>query len=87
MREDAKDMKIYEFQAHQIFHAPEIPVPKGDVADTCKMAKKIAEGLKKPIMIKAQVLVGGRGKTGGMKLARNPTEAYRIARGIIRLEN
>lgn len=76
-------MKIYEFQAYEIFIKRGIPSPWGEVAKTSEEVKKIAEMLGKPVVVKAQVLVGGRGKAGGIKLASTPEEAYRAAERIL----
>lgn len=76
-------MKIYEFQAHEIFTKRGIPSPWGEVAKTSEEVKKIAEKLGRPVVVKAQVLVGGRGKAGGIKLASTPEEAYRAAERIL----
>jgi len=76
-------MKIYEFQAYEIFIKRGIPSPWGEVAKTSEEVKKIAEKLGRPVVVKAQVLVGGRGKAGGIKLASTPEEAYRAAEGIL----
>ena len=79
-------MKIYEFQAYEIFIKRGIPSPWGEVAKTSEEVKKIAEKLGRPVVVKAQVLVGGRGKAGGIKLASTPEEAYRAAEGILNSE-
>jgi len=76
-------MKIYEFQAHEIFSKVGIPSPRGKVARTAEEVKQIAKNLGRPVAVKAQVLVGGRGKAGGIKLASNPEEAYRVAEKIL----
>jgi succinyl-CoA synthetase beta subunit len=76
-------MKIYEFQADEIFSKRGIPSPRGEVAKTSEEVKKIAEKLGRPVVVKAQVLVGGRGKAGGIKLASTPEEAYRAAERIL----
>ena len=76
-------MKIYEFQAYEIFTKRGIPSPWGEVAKTSEEVKKIAEKLGRPVVVKAQVLVGGRGKAGGIKLASTPEEAYRAAERIL----
>jgi len=76
-------MKIYEFQAHEIFSKVGIPSPRGKVAKTSEEVKQIAENLGRPVAVKAQVLVGGRGKAGGIKLASNPEEACRVAEKIL----
>ncbi|MDO9555908.1 MAG: ADP-forming succinate--CoA ligase subunit beta [Atribacterota bacterium] len=76
-------MKIYEFQAYEIFTKRGIPSPWGEVAKTSEEVKKIAEKLGRPVVVKAQVLVGGRGKAGGIKLASTPEEAYQAAERIL----
>ncbi|MDI6840108.1 MAG: ADP-forming succinate--CoA ligase subunit beta [bacterium] len=76
-------MKIHEYQAKDIFRRYGIPVPQGEVAETVDEVKKIATKLGKPVAVKAQVLVGGRGKAGGIKLAKTPEEAEEGARKIL----
>ncbi|MCX7642478.1 MAG: ADP-forming succinate--CoA ligase subunit beta [Armatimonadetes bacterium] len=76
-------MKLHEYQAKQMFARYGIPVPKGDVASTPLEAKAIAEHLGKPVVVKAQVLVGGRGKAGGIKVAKTPDEAEQVAGQIL----
>ncbi|MFH1701141.1 MAG: ADP-forming succinate--CoA ligase subunit beta [Candidatus Zixiibacteriota bacterium] len=70
-------MKVHEYQAKEIFHAAGIPVPQGKIATTVQEAIEIAENLARPVMVKAQVHVGGRGKAGGVKYAEN-LEAVKI---------
>lgn len=70
-------MKIHEYQAKEIFKAAGIPVPAGGVATTVAEATAIAEKIGRPVMVKAQVHVGGRGKAGGVKYAEN-LEAVKI---------
>ena len=65
-------MKLQEYQAKRIFGQFGVPVPQGDVATTPAEARAIAERLGGTVVIKSQVLVGGRGKAGGIKLARTP---------------
>jgi len=79
-------MKIHEYQAKEIFKKYGIPIQPGEVATTPEEAKTIAEKIGKPVMIKAQVLVGGRGKAGGIKYAENPEKAFEYARDILRME-
>ncbi|GIV09931.1 MAG: succinate--CoA ligase [ADP-forming] subunit beta [Fimbriimonadales bacterium] len=76
-------MKLHEYQAKQILSDFGVPTPQGEVASTPVGAKAIAERLGKPVVIKAQVLMGGRGKAGGIKLAQNPDEAAQVAEQII----
>jgi len=70
-------MKIHEYQAKEIFAAAGIPVPAGKDASTVADAVSIAEEFSRPVMVKAQVHVGGRGKAGGIKYAEN-VEAARV---------
>jgi succinyl-CoA synthetase beta subunit len=70
-------MKIHEYQAKEIFAQAGIPVPRGNVATTSAEAVQIAEEFGRPVMVKAQVHVGGRGKAGGVKYAEN-IEAVRV---------
>ena len=76
-------MKLHEYQSKTIFAKYGIPIPKGRVAATADEAKHIAEELGGRVVIKSQVLVGGRGKAGGVKVARNPHEAAEYAQQIL----
>ncbi|OGC85425.1 MAG: succinate--CoA ligase subunit beta [candidate division Zixibacteria bacterium RBG_16_48_11] len=76
-------MKIHEYQAKEIFKKYGIPVPPGEVAFTPQEAKEIASRIGRPVMLKAQVHVGGRGKAGGIKPASNPEEALTVASQIL----
>ena len=79
-------MKLHEYQSKQIFAKYGIPIPKGKIAATAEEAKTIARELGGRVVIKSQVLVGGRGKAGGIKVARDPNEAEQIAAQILRME-
>ena len=79
-------MKLHEYQSKQIFAKYGIPIPKGRVAATASEARAIAEELGGRVVIKSQVLVGGRGKAGGIKLAKNPQEAEELATQILGIE-
>jgi succinyl-CoA synthetase beta subunit len=79
-------MKIHEYQAKQIFARYGIPVPAGEVAATPEEAKEIAIRIGKPVMVKAQVHVGGRGKAGGIKKADNPDQAFEAASQVLGME-
>ena len=73
-------MKIHEYQAKAILARHKVPVPRGDVAFTAAEAGEIARRLGGgTVVVKAQIHAGGRGKGGGVKLARGPQEAERIA--------
>ena len=76
-------MKIHEFQAKQLFAKYGVPIPEGEVAGSGPEAASIAARLGYPCVIKAQVHAGGRGKAGGIRLARNRVEAERFAAGIL----
>jgi succinyl-CoA synthetase beta subunit len=79
-------MKLHEYQSKQMFAKYGIPIPKGRVAATATEAKQIAEELGGRVVIKSQVLVGGRGKAGGIRLAKNPSEAAEMATLILGME-
>ncbi|HIE38629.1 MAG TPA: ADP-forming succinate--CoA ligase subunit beta [Anaerolineales bacterium] len=79
-------MKLHEYQSKRIFAQYGIPIPEGDVATTPSEARAIAERLGGPVVVKSQVLVGGRGKAGGIKLARTPDEAEQLAAQILSLQ-
>jgi len=79
-------MKLHEYQSKQIFAKYGIPIPKGRVAATANEAKHIAEELGSRVVIKSQVLVGGRGKAGGIRLAKNPEEAEDLAAQILTMD-
>jgi succinyl-CoA synthetase beta subunit len=79
-------MKLHEYQSKQIFARYGIPIPKGRVAVTAQEAKEIAEELGGRVVIKSQVLVGGRGKAGGIRLAKTPDEAEDLAALILAMD-
>jgi succinyl-CoA synthetase beta subunit len=79
-------MKLHEYQSKQIFAKYGIPIPNGRVAATAEEAKHIAEELGSRVVIKSQVLVGGRGKAGGIRLAKNPQEAEEVATQILAMD-
>ncbi len=79
-------MKLHEYQSKQIFSTYGIPIPKGKVAATAEAAKHIAQELGGRVVIKSQVLVGGRGKAGGIKVAKDANEAEQIATQILSME-
>jgi succinyl-CoA synthetase beta subunit len=79
-------MKLHEYQSKQIFARYGIPIPRGRIAETAAAARQIAEELGGRAVIKAQVLVGGRGKAGGVRLARDAQEAEQLATQILSME-
>jgi len=79
-------MKIHEYQAKEIFTKYGIPVPPGRVAQTPQEAREAAAEIGCPVMVKSQVHVGGRGKAGGIKMAKTPDEAEGLAKGILGMQ-
>ncbi|MGH7701527.1 MAG: succinate--CoA ligase subunit beta, partial [Gemmatimonadales bacterium] len=76
-------MNLHEYQGRALFRAAGIPMPDGDVASTPSEAESIARRLGGIVVVKAQVHAGGRGKAGGVKLAKNPAEAAECAERIL----
>ncbi|MBG7609373.1 MAG: ADP-forming succinate--CoA ligase subunit beta [Anaerolineae bacterium] len=79
-------MKLHEYHSKLIFSEYGIPIPRGKVAATASEAKQIARELGSRVIIKSQVLVGGRGKAGGIKIANTPDEAEDLAAQILGME-
>ena len=79
-------MKLHEYQSKQIFSNYGIPIPSGRVAANAADAKQIAEELGGHVVIKSQILVGGRGKAGGIRLAKSPQQAEDLATQILGME-
>ena len=76
-------MKIHEYQAKELFASFAIPIPRGGAATSVEEAGRIARELQCPVMVKAQIHAGGRGKAGGVKRADSPKEAERIAADLL----
>jgi succinyl-CoA synthetase beta subunit len=76
-------MKIHEYQAKQILSKFGVAIPRGEVAETAAKAREIAEKLGGPVVLKAQIHAGGRGKGGGIKVAKSPDEAQSLAEKMI----
>jgi succinyl-CoA synthetase beta subunit len=76
-------VKLHEYQSKRIFAKFGVPIPSGDVATSPAQAQEIAKQLGGPVVIKSQVLVGGRGKAGGIKVAKNAHEAELLAEQIL----
>lgn len=76
-------MKLHEYQSKHLFAKNGIPIPNGRIAATSQEAKQIAEELGGRVIVKSQVLVGGRGKAGGIRLAKSPYEAEEVASQIL----
>ncbi len=79
-------MKLYEYQAKDLFKKYSIPIPEGKVAFTKEEAEGIFKELNKRVAVKAQVHVGGRGKAGGVKLADNAGEVKSVAGEILGMD-
>ena len=79
-------MDLYEYQGKELFRRHGIPVSEGQLATTPDEARAAAERLGGHVVVKAQVLTGGRGKAGGVKLAESPEDAEARARDILGLD-
>ena len=79
-------MDLYEYQGKELFRRYGIPVSEGRLATTPDEARSAAQELGGQVVVKAQVLTGGRGKAGGVKLADGPEEADARAREILGLD-
>jgi succinyl-CoA synthetase beta subunit len=76
-------VNLHEYQAREILARHGIPLPAGAVATTAEEVRALAERIGGPVVVKAQVHAGGRGKAGGVKLARDPVEAAAHAGRIL----
>src|SRR4028118_1780012 len=79
-------MKIHEYQAKEIFAKYGVPIPAGRVATTPEEVETIAREVGKPVVVKAQVHVGGRGKAGGIKVGKTPNEAREMGEQILGMD-
>ncbi len=79
-------MNIHEYQAKEILRRLGVPIPAGEVASTPEQAESIARKIGKMVVVKAQVHAGGRGKAGGVKLAKTPEEARQHASRILGMQ-
>ena len=79
-------MNIHEYQAKELLRAEGVPIPAGEVAETPDEAEAIARRIGGPVVVKAQVHAGGRGKAGGVKLASNAQEARELAGRILGMQ-
>jgi succinyl-CoA synthetase beta subunit len=80
---EEEKLKLHEYQSKRIFAQYDVPIPQGDVATTPEQVRQIAARLGRRVVVKSQVLVGGRGKAGGIRLADDPDEAEQIAGQIL----
>ncbi len=76
-------MNIHEYQAKELLRAEGVPIPAGEIATTPDEAEAIARKIGGPVVVKAQVHAGGRGKAGGVKLAKTPQETREYASKIL----
>ena len=79
-------MDLFEYQAKQLFQKHDVPVSLGEVATTPEEARAIAERIGGVTVVKAQVKIGGRGKAGGVKVAKTPEDAEQAARDILGMD-
>ena len=78
-------MDLYEYQAKELFVRHGVPTTEGDVCTTPAEAEAVASKVGGPVVVKAQVKTGGRGKAGGVKLADSPQDALEKADAILGL--
>lgn len=76
-------MNLHEYQAKELLRENGVPIPLGEIAFTPGEAAEIAKRFGRPVVVKAQVLTGGRGKAGGVKLAATPADAEAVAGRIL----
>ena len=79
-------VKLHEYQAKQLLARAGIPIPDGRLATTADEAERAARAIGASVAVKAQVHVGGRGKAGGIRIAKTPAEARDAAKAILGLE-
>ena len=76
-------MKIHEYQAKELFRKYQVPTPQGGVSNTVQGISEVAAGLGLPVAVKAQIHAGGRGKGGGVKVAKTSAEVKNAAEAIL----
>jgi succinyl-CoA synthetase beta subunit len=79
-------LNLHEYQAKDLLRQNGVPIPPGEVAASPSEARVIAARIGKPVVVKAQVLTGGRGKAGGVKLAQSPDAAGTVAAAILGMD-
>jgi len=79
-------VRLHEYQAKRILDRHGVPVPAGEVATSVAEVQQIAERIARRVVLKAQVLTGGRGLAGGIQLAHDPQEAGRLARRMFGMQ-
>jgi succinyl-CoA synthetase beta subunit len=78
--------KFFEYQGKEHFSKSGIPIPEGMAVKSPEEARQAAEKLGRPVVVKAQVWAGGRGKSGAVKFADTPDEAQKVASEILGME-
>ncbi|WP_287585404.1 ADP-forming succinate--CoA ligase subunit beta [Candidatus Borrarchaeum sp.] len=76
-------MKLHEYEAKKIFAEYGVPVPNGEIASNSDEVKAIADRLNRPVVVKSQILVSGRGKAGGIKIAEKSEDAKTVSQSIL----
>src|SRR5260221_14699416 len=76
-------MKVHEYQAKSLLQKFGVAIPRGEVTDNPSEAREIAKKFGGRAVVKAQIHAGGRGKGGGVKLAKDPGEAFELAKSIL----
>jgi len=79
-------MRLFEFESIEIFKAEGIPMPRAEVVSSAEEARRTALSLGMPVILKAQVLIGGRAKAGGILVAEDPKEVARAAQEILEMQ-
>lgn len=79
-------MKLYEYEGKELFRRFGIPVPEGTLVRTGEETQRAAIRIGKEVMVKSQILAGGRGKAGGIKVAKTPEDAEKVAHDILGTE-
>ena len=79
-------MRLYEYEAKKIFSQFGIPITQGMIVSSPDEAKSSAEKIGKPVVLKSQILSGGRGKAGGIKFAGNPKEAESVSKELLSMK-
>ena len=76
-------MRLFEFEAKDAFQKVGLPIPKGKLVNSAEKAAQVTVELASPVVIKVQVLAGGRGKAGGIKFAESPDEARKVVKELL----
>src|ERR1700758_3473318 len=80
-------MKIHEYQAKEIFRRFGVPTPRGEMVTSAEEARRVAQKLGSPVVVvKAQIHAGGRGKGGGVKVAKGAAEAREVAQRMLGMQ-